>query len=81
MNTKLIYLGFFIAMLIPIFSYSDSRTMEINSAVIQTATNQACSTTCTNGCLFGFDRGVLGVALAHITTCSDATADECLCAW
>lgn len=46
---------------------------------VKTATNQACNTTCGTGCFGGFNTGTLGIALAHITTCTDATADECFC--
>lgn len=47
---------------------------------VQAAGNQACTTTCTTGrALFGFDDGTLGVALPHLVSPSDATADECLC--
>ena len=43
---------------------------------VQTAANQACTTTCTSACVFGEDTSVLGV----FVSCSDATADKCLCA-
>lgn len=45
---------------------------------IQSSANQACNTTCTAGaCVFGVNTAS---ATADITTCADATADECLCA-
>lgn len=45
---------------------------------VQSAANQACNTTCTSACVFGFNltAGVPGTLLA----CTDATADVCLCA-
>ena len=41
---------------------------------VQSAANQACNTTCTNACVVGFD------ATAGIVACTDAAADQCLCA-
>ncbi len=38
--------------------------------------NTACNTTCTYACVFGEDTGVIGTLLS----CSDATADVCICA-
>ncbi len=38
--------------------------------------NQACNTTCVNACVFGEDTSVLG----NFVSCSDATADKCVCA-
>lgn len=45
---------------------------------VQSAANQACNTTCTSACVFGFNltAGVPGTMLA----CTDATSDVCLCA-
>lgn len=40
------------------------------------AANQACNTTCTTGCVFGMNTGALG----NFVSCTDATADTCLCA-
>lgn len=40
------------------------------------AANQACNTTCVSACVFGMNTGALG----NFVTCSDATADTCLCA-
>lgn len=62
--------------------FSGSITSTNTSSVgvtVQTATNQACNTTCTSGCFGGFNTGTLGVILPHIVNCTDATADECFC--
>lgn len=40
------------------------------------AANQACNTTCTSACVFGIDSAAPQTWLA----CTDATADQCLCA-
>lgn len=56
-----------------------SRTTDFGWTVV-TGANTACNTTCTSACVVGFDVGTLGAALAHIVLCTDATADECLCA-
>lgn len=40
------------------------------------AANQACNTTCTSACVFGMNTGALG----NFVSCSDATADTCICA-
>jgi len=40
------------------------------------AANQACNTTCTSGCVFGMNTGALG----NFVSCSDTTADTCICA-
>lgn len=43
--------------------------------------NTACNTTCSpDACVIGFDQGTLGVALPNVVNCTDATADECICA-
>lgn len=49
---------------------------------VKAAANQACNTTCNveGTCVFGFDQGTLGVALGSTVVCTDATADECICA-
>lgn len=54
-----------------------SATADIGWSV-QAVSNQACNTTCTSACVFGFNltAGVPGTLLA----CTDATADVCLCA-
>jgi len=43
---------------------------------VVTGANTACNTTCTSACVFGEDTSVLG----SFVSCSDATADRCLCA-
>lgn len=40
---------------------------------VQSGANQACNTTCVNACVLGQDTST-------IVSCSDATADRCLCA-
>lgn len=50
-------------------------TTDIGWSIVNAA-NQACNTTCTNACVFGFNTGALG----NLLSCSDATADSCLCA-
>lgn len=47
---------------------------------VMSSANQACNTTCTNACMVGYNTGTLGIALPHIVSCTDATADECACA-
>ncbi|MDA2921704.1 hypothetical protein MYX07_00375 [Patescibacteria group bacterium AH-259-L07] len=42
---------------------------------VQSAANQACTTTCTSAAVFGFDTGA-----SNIVGPSDATADACVCA-
>ena len=41
----------------------------------ENSANQACDTTCTAGCVAGFDQGS-----SVFVDCADATADSCLCA-
>ena len=58
---------------------SSGVTSPLTSALgwtIVNSANQACNTTCTSACVFGFNTGALGNLLA----CTDATADSCLCA-
>lgn len=43
---------------------------------VQSAANQACNTTCVNACVFGEDTSVIGT----FVSCTDTTADICLCA-
>jgi len=43
---------------------------------IQTGANTACNTTCTNACVHGWDTASGEIAVS----CSDTTADKCLCA-
>ncbi len=43
--------------------------------------NTACNTTCgASACVFGFDQGTLGAVLPSTVSCTDATADDCVCA-
>jgi hypothetical protein len=44
---------------------------------VQSATNQACNTTCTSACVIGMNTGVNPNAFL---ACSDTTTDSCLCA-
>lgn len=45
------------------------------------ATNQACNTTCgTSACVIGLDIGTVGVVNSGFVSCTDATADDCICA-
>ncbi len=53
-----------------------TSTTDIGWSVVAGA-NTACNTTCTNGCVFGVNTAS---ATADIVACTDATADECLCA-
>lgn len=46
----------------------------LQDVVDSNSANQACSTTCTGGCYFGFDQGS-----SVIVDCADATADTCAC--
>lgn len=55
---------------------TSTSTTDIGWSIIGSA-NQACNTTCTNACVFGVDNGSL---VADIVVCTDASADECLCA-
>lgn len=54
---------------------TDTSTTTIGWAIVAGA-NTACTTTCTNACVFGEDTAVVGTIVA----CADATADLCLCA-
>lgn len=56
-------------------TFTDSNTGSMGWTV-QAVANQACNTTCTSACVFGEDTSVLG----SFVSCSDATADRCLCA-
>lgn len=53
-----------------------SATDTIGWSVVAAA-NQACTTTCTSACVFGFDTGLGGTDLLD---CADATSDRCVCA-
>lgn len=45
------------------------------------AANQACNTTCgTTACVIGLDAGTVGVLNSNFVPCTDATADDCICA-
>lgn len=45
------------------------------------AANQACNTTCgTSACVIGLDAGTVGVLNSNFVACTDATADDCICA-
>lgn len=45
------------------------------------ATNQACNTTCgSSACVIGLDIGTVGVVNSGFVACTDASADDCLCA-
>lgn len=56
-------------------SITSTATSDIGWS-IQTGANTACNTTCTNACVHGWDTSSGEVAVS----CSDATADKCLCA-
>ncbi len=56
-----------------------SATATIGWSMVSVA-NQACNTTCTYACVIGFDTGTLGVTLPNLVACTDATADDCICA-
>ncbi len=58
---------------------TSSRTTDLGWSV-PVAANQACNTTCTSACVVGFDQGTLGAVLPSMVSCTDATADDCLCA-
>lgn len=57
-------------------SVLSTATTTIGWSVVAGA-DTACSTTCTNACVFGVNTASL---VADIVDCADATADECLCA-
>lgn len=59
--------------------FTSTATADVGWSV-QAAANQACNTTCTNACVFGEDAGTAGVLNSSIVSCSDATADKCVCA-
>lgn len=45
------------------------------------AANQACNTTCgTTPCFIGLDSGTVGVLNSNFVACTDASADDCICA-
>lgn len=53
---------------------TSSRTTDFGWSVVSVA-NQACNTTCTSACIVGFDQGT-----PSMVGCTNATADQCLCA-
>lgn len=55
-------------------SLISSGTSDIGWTV-QSAANQACNTTCTAGCVFGYDAGT-----TTIVDCASALSDKCVCA-
>ncbi len=54
---------------------TNTGTSDIGWSIVNAA-NQACNTTCTNACVFGFNTAAIG----NLLPCTDATADSCLCA-
>lgn len=55
---------------------TSTATTDLGWAVVAGA-NTACNTTCTSACVFGVNTAATE---ADIVACTDATADECLCA-
>jgi hypothetical protein len=55
-------------------TFTSSRATDLGWTVVAGA-NTACNTTCTSACVFGMDS-----AAAVPLLCTDATADNCLCA-
>ncbi len=58
-------------------SITSSSTTTIGWSVVSGA-NAACSTTCTNACVLGFDNGAADAEA--LVDCADTTADVCVCA-
>jgi hypothetical protein len=54
---------------------TSSRATDFGWSIVNVA-NQACNTTCTSACVFGFNTAAIG----NLLPCTDATADSCLCA-
>jgi hypothetical protein len=54
---------------------TSSRTTDLGWAIVNVP-NQACNTSCTSACVFGINTAAIG----NLVTCTDATADSCLCA-
>jgi len=54
--------------------FTSSDTGDLGWSV-QTGANTACTATCTNACVFGFDDGV-----DTVVSCSSTAADTCVCA-
>lgn len=81
---SIITIGVFVTGIIISNARASSRTLEFddNGNVVTTmrlGVNTACSVTCGGSCMMGYNVGILGISLGHIVSCSDATADECLC--
>jgi hypothetical protein len=53
---------------------TSSRTGDIGWSLVAVG-NQACTTTCTSACVFGYDAGT-----TTIVDCASALADKCICA-
>lgn len=53
-------------------------TNDAGWSAVDGADNTACTTICTSACLFGVQNAT-GVAVTGIVSCSDATADTCMC--
>lgn len=74
-----------IGTLVPLNTLTVNGTMVVHNASgmgwtwINGTDNTACNTTCVSGCVMGF-LNATGTAVTGGTTCSDAAADECLCA-
>lgn len=58
-------------------SITSSAATTIGWSVVAGA-NAACSTTCTNACVLGFDNGAADAEA--LVDCADTTADVCVCA-
>lgn len=56
-----------------------STTDNIGWSIVDQTDNQACTTGCTSACVFGIANAT-GTAVTNIVSCSDTTADLCLCA-
>ena len=52
---------------------------DLGWTVVDQTDNQACTTGCTSACVFGIANAT-GTAVTNIVSCSDTTADLCLCA-
>lgn len=56
---------------------TSSRTTDLGWTV-QSATDQACNTTCTSACVFGVN--ITAGLVTGLTSCTDTTSDQCTCA-
>lgn len=52
---------------------------DLGWSVVDQTDNQACTTGCASACVFGIQNAT-GTAVTSLVSCSDATADLCLCA-